>query len=98
MSIKGIRTHITRSLLNLMVNQHGIEWEDFRKKYMDFGGDGIYAASKLIHQEPAFKNNNIGYGKTPVAEGLQKSLMNFTTNQANCVMSAKYKLKLCIKH
>jgi len=62
--------------------QHGIKWEGFRKKYMDFGGDGIYAASKLIHQEPAFYKNNIGYGDTPVAEGLQKSLMNFTTNQA----------------
>ena len=32
---------------------------------MDFGGDGIYAASKLIHQEPAFYKNNIGYGETP---------------------------------
>jgi perosamine synthetase len=63
--------------------QHGIKWEDFRQKYIEFGGDGIYAASKLIHQEPAFKNNNIGYGETPIAEGLQKCLMNFTTNQAN---------------
>lgn len=64
-------------------NQLGVDWKNFRKKYMDFGGDGIYAASKLIHQEPAFKNNNIGYGETPIAEGLQKCLMNFTTNQAN---------------
>lgn len=64
-------------------HNHGISWEDFRKKYMDFGGDGIYAASKLIHQEPAFLNNKIGYGETPVAVELQKNLMNFTTNQAN---------------
>lgn len=63
--------------------EHGIHWSDFRKKYIEFGGDGIYAASKLIHQEPAFKNNNIGYGETPVAVDLQKNLMNFTTNQAN---------------
>ncbi len=62
--------------------QHGIKWEDFRQKYMEFGGDGIYAASKLIHQEPAFYKNNIGYGETPVAVKLQKKLMNFTTNQA----------------
>ena len=60
-----------------------VSWEDFRKKYMSFGGDGIYAASKLLHQEPAFKNNNIGYGETPIAVELQKKLMNFTTNQAN---------------
>ena len=64
-------------------DQHGVKWEDFRKKYMEFGGDGIYAASKLIHQEPAFYKNNIGYGETPVSEKLQKTLMNFTTNQAN---------------
>jgi len=60
-----------------------VSWEDFRKKYMSFGGDGIYAASKLLHQEPAYKNNNIGYGETPIAVELQKKLMNFTTNQAN---------------
>ena len=49
---------------------------------MEFGGDGICAASKLIHQEPSFKKNNIGYGDTPIATMLQKQLMNFTTNQS----------------
>ena len=63
--------------------KHGIKWEDFRKKYMAFGGDGIYAASKLIHQEPAFYENKIGYGETPVAVDLQKRLVNFTTNQSS---------------
>ncbi len=61
----------------------GVSWTTFRKKYISLGGDGIYAASKLQHQEPAFKNNNIGKGKTPVAIKLQKSLMNFTTNQSS---------------
>ena len=60
-----------------------LSWEEFRKKYMEFGGDGIYAASKLQHQEPVFRDRNIGYGETPVAVELQKTLMNFTTNQAN---------------
>jgi perosamine synthetase len=63
----------------------GISWYDFRKKYLEFGGDGIYAASKLQHQEPAFRDGKIGYGETPVAVDLQKKLMNFTTNQANKV-------------
>ena len=63
--------------------EHNITWEKFRKKFMDFGGDGIYAASKLQHQEPAFRDNKIGYGETPVAVDLQKNLMNFTTNQRN---------------
>ena len=61
----------------------GVSWENFRKKYMELGGDGIYAASKLQHQEPVFRDRRIGYGKTPVAVELQKTLMNFTTNQAN---------------
>ena len=63
--------------------EHGVRWADFRKKYMEFGGDGMYAASKLLHQEPAFRARKIGWGETPVAVDLQKKLMNFTTNQAN---------------
>ena len=79
-----------------MGSKYGVSWESFRKKYMSFGGDGIYAASKLLHQEPAFKKYDIGYCfkncknscklaclKTPVATSLQKNLMNFTTNQKN---------------
>jgi len=64
-------------------DEHGISWFDFRKKYIENGGDGIYSASKLQHQEPAFRDAKIGYGETPVAVDLQKKLMNFTTNQAN---------------
>jgi len=59
----------------------GISWKDFRKKYMEFGGDGIYAANKILNSEPAFKG--IGWGDVPVAEELQKNLMLFTTNQRN---------------
>lgn len=62
---------------------NGIGWAEFRKKYIELGGDGMYAASKLLHQEPAFRDRNIGRGETPVAVELQKRLMNFTTNQAN---------------
>ncbi len=61
----------------------GVSWEDFRKKYIELGGDGIYAASKLQHQESAFRDRKIGYGETPIAVNLQANLMNFTTNQAN---------------
>ena len=63
--------------------QNDVTWYDFRKKYMEFGGDGIYAASKLLYQEPIFRDLKIGRHTTPVAEVLQKQLMNFTTNQAN---------------
>jgi perosamine synthetase len=63
--------------------QSDVNWESFRSKYIEFGGDGIYAASKLLYQEPVFRDRKIGKGRTPVAERLQRSLMNFTTNQSN---------------
>lgn len=63
--------------------KYGISWKNFREKFIGFRGDGIYAASKLQHQEPAFRDNNIGYGDTPNAVLLQKKLMNFTTNQSS---------------
>jgi perosamine synthetase len=63
--------------------QFGITWEKFRQKYIENGGDGFYAASKLQYQEPAFKNKKIGRCNAPTSEKLQKKLMNFTTNQEN---------------
>lgn len=62
-------------------NKYGIGWQEFRKKYIEFGGDGIYAGNLLLYNEPAFRNNNVGYGKAPIAERLQQELMLFTTNQ-----------------
>ncbi len=62
-------------------SDYEITWEEFRKKYIEFGGDGIYAACKTVNKELAFRN--IGWGDVPVAEFLQKNLMLFTTNQKN---------------
>lgn len=63
--------------------QYGITWQEFRKKYMEFGGDGIYAAWQLVYNEPCFKNQKIGWGRAPVAEQLQRNIMQFTCNQSN---------------
>lgn len=60
---------------------HNISWQEFRKKYIEFGGDGIYAAHQLVYHEPCFEENNFGKGETVIAERLQKELMLFTTNQ-----------------
>ena len=54
-----------------------------RKKYIQNGGDGIYAAWKTVNNEPCFKDSNIGWGDVPIAEELQKNIMQFTTNQKN---------------
>lgn len=79
--------------LNFIKNK-SLNWYSFRKKFMSYGGDGIYAASKLIHQEPAMRKYKIGRcfktckkncilkcKGTPTANQLQKSLFLFTTNQ-----------------
>ena len=64
---------------------------------MSYGGDGIYAAWKLVSDERPFKEgrlkglksgsmkltNSYGWGKSPIAKELQKKLMQFTTNQNN---------------
>jgi perosamine synthetase len=62
---------------------YGVPWVKFRQQFIKFGGDGIYSAAKLLYQEPIFKKLNVGIGKAPMAEVLQKKLMNFTTNQSN---------------
>ena len=64
-----------------MGESYGISWKDFRKKYVENGGDGIYSAWQTVNNEPAFEN--IGYGVVPIAEYLQRNLMQFTTNQKN---------------
>lgn len=33
----------------------GVPWRRFRKKFMEFGGDGIYACWQLSYREPAFE-------------------------------------------
>lgn len=36
----------------------GVSWYEFRKKFMEFGGDGIYACWQLSYREPAFVRMN----------------------------------------
>lgn len=72
-----------------------IAWREFRDKFLELGGDGIYAAWKLAYLEPMFENRRLlgrekfisqknldSYkkGLCPNAEILQKSLLQFKTN------------------
>jgi|TARA_B110000114_G_scaffold158614_1_gene173981 perosamine synthetase len=77
--------------------KYGIGWQEFRKKFVSFGGDGIYAAWQTVNNEPAFKNakekglysgsmkisNSYGWGEVKNGEYIQRILMQFTTNQRN---------------
>ena len=78
-------TYYTLAVKLVKNEKKKLNWSDFRRKFMQFGGDGIYAASRLIHQEPAIKKNKIGKmsSKTPIAKKLQQELLLFTTNQSN---------------
>ncbi len=78
-------TYYTLAVRLISKNKKKLNWRSFRKKFMQYGGDGIYAASRLIHQEPAIKKRKIGKKSnyTPVAKQLQKQLLLFTTNQRN---------------
>ena len=71
-----------------------ITWENFRKKFIDNGGDGIYAAWTLCYQEDSIEDVerileamhlggklNAENGICPNAEKIQPLLMQFTTNQ-----------------
>ncbi len=74
-----------------------LDWHEFRRKFSELGGDGIYAAWKLAYQEPMFRDkaflnrerlgiyDNIDYGKTfcENAEFLQPRLLQFKTNYYN---------------
>lgn len=74
-----------------------VDWHKFRNKYLEFGGDGIYAAWKLSYQEPMFREKSFlnreklgiydcyDYNKVSCtnAEFLQPRLLQFKTNYYN---------------
>lgn len=72
---------------------YGITWQEFRRRYISQGGDGIYGAWSVPYLEPlmsskVYKKSNlevyskIDYyeGQCPVAEQIQPEIMQFKTN------------------
>lgn len=75
-----------------------ISWHDFRAKFLELGGDGIYAAWQLTYLEPMFQKREllgrenfisdetlVSYkqGLCPTAEKIQPRLLQFKTNYWN---------------
>lgn len=71
----------------------GISWTDFRKEYIKMGGDGYYGAWSVPYLEPVISERifvkrlpniyeNVYYheGLCPVAEKIQKQIMQMKTN------------------
>tara|TARA_Y100000310_G_scaffold336615_1_gene421646 strand:- start:59 stop:1261 length:1203 start_codon:yes stop_codon:yes gene_type:complete len=73
--------------------KYGVTWKKFRELYIEEGGDGFYGAWSVPYLEPVIKEekfvkryleiyNKIHYKKgiCPIAEDIQKKLMQFKTN------------------
>ena len=88
------KTYSTFYTLSAKLIDKNIRWDQFRKKFIEFGGDPIYAASKILQDEPSIKFSKFGRcfksckpgclvscKGTPIAKKLQKQILNFTTNQ-----------------
>jgi perosamine synthetase len=82
--------------------QIGVSWEDFRKAYIQEGGDGIYGAWSVPYLEPVIAERqfvkrcpwvyeNIYYSKglCPIAERIQPKLMQFKTNYRDLELAKK---------
>jgi len=78
-----------------VLDRQDIPWRDFRERFVEFGGDGIYAAWKLTYLEPMFRElkllgrekfiapelrDRYRLGLCPIAERLQPRLLQFKTN------------------
>lgn len=71
----------------------GVPWAEFRKQYVEMGGDGFYGAWSVPYLEPVMAERvfaerlpqiyqNVEYheGLCPVAEKIQPKIMQFKTN------------------
>ena len=89
-------SYSTYYTLSVFLNSKKIKWNLFKKKFIFYGGDSPYAASKILQDEPSIKYSNLGKcfftckenclskcRGTPVAKKLQKNILNFCTNQGS---------------
>ncbi len=80
----------------ILLEHDDITWQQFRDKFMEFGGKGIYASWELSYLEPVFQNLNFrgrekfidpkisaNYvrGYCPNAEYIQPKVLAFRTNE-----------------
>ena len=78
-------SHYTYSFEYKGLEVLGVTWKDFYNMYIEMGGDGFYSACIVPYLEPVFQNhekykNTYAKGICPIAEDLQKKIMQFKTN------------------
>jgi perosamine synthetase len=57
----------------------GMKWQDFRRQYIQNGGDGFYGCWQVPYDEPVMRNYKYR-GTCPVASRIQKKMMQLKTN------------------
>lgn len=88
-----INTYYSLGVRYLGKEMLGVSWQDFRKEYVDMGGDGYYGAWSVPYLEPmiadrmfagrlpdVYKHVYYEKGLCPVAENIQKQIMQMKTN------------------
>ena len=80
-----VHTHYTFAVRYSGEQHIGLSWKSFYNKYLKLGGDGFYGACVCPHLEPSILNyiKKTSYKKkivTPIAEKIQKEIMQFKTN------------------
>ena len=78
-------SHYTYSFEYKGLETIGVSWKEFYNMYVEMGGDGFYSACVVPYLEPVFQNNEnynkiFTKGMCPIAEDLQKKIMQFKTN------------------
>lgn len=97
-----VNSYYTLGVIYEGLESIGVSWEDFRKAYVEAGGDGIYGAWSVPYLEPMVATRqfakrcpwvyeNIAYpqGLCPVAEKIQAKIMQFKTNYRDVELAKK---------
>ena len=87
-------SHYTFSFEYKGQEEVGISWKQFYNMYVETGGDGFYSACVVPYLEPVFQNHEFykeiyKRGMCPVAEDLQKKIMQFKTNYRSLTEASK---------
>ncbi len=104
-----VNTYYSLGVRYLGEEKIGVSWEDFRKKYVEMGGDGYYGAWSVPYLEPVIAErvfadrlpaiyNHVEYheGLCPVAEKIQRQIMQIKTNYRDLEL-AKQKADILAK-
>lgn len=88
-----VNSYYSLGVRYLGMEKMGVSWQDFRKAYVEMGGDGYYGAWSVPYLEPViadrvfakrlpdvYENVSYGEGLCPVAERVQKQIMQIKTN------------------